>query len=83
MKKIQVRSELEKCFIKWIKQCRDCHLPIGGNELKEKRNNLHGSWVTKTSKQQWMAEIFKNRHNIVLENCAEIVSKVTGFVRNG
>ena len=27
---------LEKCLIKWFKQCRDYNFPLGGNVLKDK-----------------------------------------------
>ncbi|GBN67677.1 hypothetical protein AVEN_170667-1, partial [Araneus ventricosus] len=65
--------ELEECFIKWIKQCRDCNLPIGGNELKEKAEHFAQKLGYKDFKSSngWL-KIFKNRHNIVFRKlCAE------------
>ncbi|GBN20177.1 Tigger transposable element-derived protein 4 [Araneus ventricosus] len=75
MKKIQIAGypDLEECLIKWFKQCRDCNLPIGGNELKENAEQFAQKLGHKDFKSSngWL-ENFKNRHNIVFQKlCGE------------
>ncbi|GBM34406.1 Tigger transposable element-derived protein 4 [Araneus ventricosus] len=75
MKKIRIAGypDLQECLIKWFKQCRDCNLPIGGNELKEKEEQFAQKLGHKDFKSSngW-PENFKNRHNIVFRKlCGE------------
>ncbi|GBN83728.1 Tigger transposable element-derived protein 4 [Araneus ventricosus] len=64
MKKIRIAEylDLEEC-IKWFKQCRDCNLPIGFNELKEKGEQFAQKLGHKDFKG-WLGN-FRNCHNIV------------------
>ncbi|GBM37682.1 Tigger transposable element-derived protein 4 [Araneus ventricosus] len=74
MKEIRIAGypDLEECLIKWFKQCRDCNLPIGGNELKEKVEQFAKKLGHRDFKSSngWL-ENFKNRHNIVFRKLCD------------
>ncbi|GBL92962.1 Tigger transposable element-derived protein 4 [Araneus ventricosus] len=86
--------DLEECLIKWFKQCRDCNLPIGGNELKEKAEQFAQKLGHKDFKSSngWLENV-KNRHNIIFrklcceiqsvsdELCSEWIKNLPGFLQ--
>ncbi|GBN17201.1 Tigger transposable element-derived protein 4 [Araneus ventricosus] len=97
MKKIRIAGypDLEECLIKWFKQCRDCNLPIGSNELTGKGEQFAHKLGHKDFKSSngWL-ENFKNRHNIAFrklcdesqsvsdELCSEWIKNLLVFCKN-
>ncbi|GBN89954.1 hypothetical protein AVEN_120273-1 [Araneus ventricosus] len=72
-KYVNCQFELQKWKVVPWRRKKDCNLPIGGNELKEKAEQFAQELGYKDFKSSngWL-KIFKNRHNIVFRKlCAE------------
>ncbi|GBM15357.1 hypothetical protein AVEN_199621-1 [Araneus ventricosus] len=74
MKKIRIAGypDLEECLIKCVKQCRDCNLPIGGNELNEKAEQVAQKPGYKAAMDGW--KTLKTVITLFFENCVAKVN---------